>query len=541
MTGVDVAGDVAYVSTQYGCRVHRIDLVTSAVTVFAGSGPLYPCSAASGDGGPATSATFSDVRAVAAKADGTVYIADGARVREVDPAGIVRAFAGTGIIGNSGDGGPALAASFGAIEDLAVDDDGIVYIRDGVRLRRVNALGLVEAVAGGGATFVDGGLATATAIGTGGVGLDPAGSVLLTSTSGYLRRVDTAGSGRIWTVAGPVDLNQGLGRYEFARLDDPRALSYGPALALVAAGASGTVAALRDDEGLLENVIGRYGQPAPTAAWARFRASSFGSVDGVAQHPDGSRIFLSETSAHALHEVTVVDPADERTWTIAALAGAGAGFADGPLATARLREPAGLAYDATGDRVFVADAGNHVIRVIDRGAATIATVAGTPEVLGVGGDGGPSAEARLNRPRALARCPSGDLYIADTGNHRIRRVDGAGVITTVLGDGTDASSGEGAPSTSFPVAAPAGLVCDAAGNLYITSTTTVRVLAADAAGVVDGTGPVLTIYGAPPRDTYPATVTRCLTGIALVDDATVHVTDACTGLLVELGRQRLAP
>ena len=79
-------------------------------------------------------------------------------------------------------------------------------------------------------------------------------------------------------------------------------------------------------------------------------------------------------------------------------------------------------------------------------------------------------------------------------------------------------------------------MCDAIGNLYVTSTTAVREVAADANGIVDGSGLVQTIYGAPPRETFPASVTRCLTGLAVVDSTHVQVVDSCTGLLVNLER-----
>jgi hypothetical protein len=106
----------------------------------------------------------------------------------------------------------------------------------------------------------------------------------------------------------------------------------------------------------------------------------------------------------------------------------------------------------------------------------------------------------------------------------------------VLGDGVPASSGEGAPARTFPVDAPRGLACDDAGDLFVTSATAVRLLPASDAGVVDGSGPVQTIYGAPPRNAFPASVTSCLTGIAMVGPTTLQVADACTGLLVQLDR-----
>jgi hypothetical protein len=112
----------------------------------------------------------------------------------------------------------------------------------------------------------------------------------------------------------------------------------------------------------------------------------------------------------------------------------------------------------------------------------------------------------------------------------------------VLGEGVATSSGQGSPANTFPVDTPEGLTCDAAGNLFVTSRTTVRLLPAaiepgEGVGVVDGSGAVQTIYGDPPRDTYPASVTSCLTGIVAVDAETVYAADSCTGVLVELWRQ----
>ena len=184
------------------------------------------------------------------------------------------------------------------------------------------------------------------------------------------------------------------------------------------------------------------------------------------------------------------------------------------------------------------------MRAIDLDGQTVATVAGTPQTRGYFGDGLAATEALLHTPVALALAANGDLYIADSGNHRVRRIAAPagpadGVITTVLGDGVAASSGEGFPAWTFPVNDPRGLALDGHGNLLVTSSTAVRLLTATADGVVDGLGAVQTIYGQVPRDTFPAYATSCLTGIAVVDADTVHAVDACSGLLIELWRQPL--
>jgi DNA-binding beta-propeller fold protein YncE len=258
-------------------------------------------------------------------------------------------------------------------------------------------------------------------------------------------------------------------------------------------------------------------------------------VSGVAYDPTTDRIYLIKGSR--IDVVTMVKPADETTWTIGVLAGGPAGFANGDAASARFQTPAGLFLDPIAKVLYVADTGNHAVRAINLATMQVSTVAGTPTERGYFGDGGHATDALLFAPEAITSCPGGELFIADTGNHRIRRIDATGTITTVLGDGTAASSGEGEPAREFPIDSPRGLACDAIGNLYATSTTTVRQLPANDSHVVDGAGPVLTIYGAPPRETFPSSVTRCLTGIAIVDASTLHVADSCAGLLLELRRE----
>jgi hypothetical protein len=272
---------------------------------------------------------------------------------------------------------------------------------------------------------------------------------------------------------------------------------------------------------------------------ARFRDRTFGNVGGIAYDATAGLIYLTESSANRIDVVTVVDPADPTKWTIAPLANASgtAGFGDGAAGTATFRNPTGLYLDSAAHLLYVADTGNHVVRMIDLGTNTVSTIVGTPATRGYFGDGQAATSALLFAPEAIIRCSNGDLFVADTGNNRIRRIAAStNVISTVLGDGTAASSGEGTPATSFPVDTPRGLACDGLGNLIVTSTRAVRLVPADATGVVDGSGAVETIYGAPPAASFPASVTRCLTGLAVTDSATIQITDSCTGLLVELHR-----
>jgi sugar lactone lactonase YvrE len=129
----------------------------------------------------------------------------------------------------------------------------------------------------------------------------------------------------------------------------------------------------------------------------------------------------------------------------------------------------GIAMDGQG-RLYVADSWNHRIRRIDLTADLIETVAGNGTA-GFSGDGGPATAASLNYPRDVEFGPDGRLYIADTDNQRVRALDLAtGVITTVAGNGGQGFFGDGAPPTGAMLNRPFGIAFDAAGSLYIADT-----------------------------------------------------------------------
>lgn len=158
--------------------------------------------------------------------------------------------------------------------------------------------------------------------------------------------------------------------------------------------------------------------------------------------------------------------------TTSAGTGASGLFGDAGAATAaHLAHPSAVAYDSTGD-LFVADANNHVVREITP-TGTITTVAGSGAA-GFGGDGGAATMALLDTPTGIAVDQSGALLIADSHNHRIRRVS-QGVITTVVGTGRAGYSGDGGPGTAAQLALPSGVAVDASGNLYIADTNNNRI------------------------------------------------------------------
>jgi DNA-binding CsgD family transcriptional regulator len=170
-----------------------------------------------------------------------------------------------------------------------------------------------------------------------------------------------------------------------------------------------------------------------------------------------------------------------RVVTLAGSVGAGDAGDGGPAGQALLASPQGLAVDPVGD-VFIADTDNNRVRVV-RPNGVIETAAGTG-LPGYSGDGGPGRAARLDMPAGVAVGLGGAIFIADTGNNRVRRLGADGQITTVAGTGEDGYAGDGLPATDALLSAPIGLAVDQEGNLFIADTGNERVRRVDLAGVI---------------------------------------------------------
>jgi sugar lactone lactonase YvrE len=245
------------------------------------------------------------------------------------------------------------------------------------------------------------------------------------------------------------------------------------------------------------------------AAWHNHKVRRLDPATGYVEVVSGAGPGFKGDGAAALAallnqpKAVVVDPSgvmyvlDAKNWRIRRISGANppvietvaggamAGFAgdDGPPSVALFSfqkpidnpEPGGgLALDGDG-RLYVVDTENHRVRRIDFAADVITTVAGNGTA-GFSGDGGPANEASLNYPRDAALGPDGRLYIADTDNHRVRAVDLAtGVITTVVGNGETTFAGDGGPPAQASLWRPFGIAVDTAGNLYVADTFNNRV------------------------------------------------------------------
>ncbi|GGG86223.1 NHL domain-containing protein [Edaphobacter dinghuensis] len=194
-------------------------------------------------------------------------------------------------------------------------------------------------------------------------------------------------------------------------------------------------------------------------------------------------LYIAETGNHVIRKV---DTAGNIT-TIAGTGTQGFGGDGGPATAALLDSPQGLALG--GSSLYIADTHNHRIRRLDLGTGTITTVAGT--TAGFSGDNGPAVAAQLNLPTALALGTNNSLYIADTQNHRVRKVNlTTGTITTIAGNGRQGFSGDGGLAVSAAIDSPAGLAVDEEQNVYLADTHNHRVRRVDAA-----TGLITTIAG----------------------------------------------
>ncbi|MEM6532474.1 MAG: DUF4215 domain-containing protein [Myxococcota bacterium] len=257
-----------------------------------------------------------------------------------------------------------------------------------------------------------------------------------------------------------------------------------------------------------------------------------GAVRGLALA--GGRLFVSDSANHQLLELSGWSSSDQVT-LLAGDADGSAGYADGNSDTL-FREPAGLAVSPGGTHLYVADSGNHVVRRVDLSDSSTSTVVGQPGIRGYFVDGSDAGPALFHSPTALAFGPEDVLYIADRDNHRVRMLRSDGTLETVLGNGEPASTGTGRPGREFGVASPAGLWVDPFGNLFVTGLDRIRLVAAGDDGMATGDDPVLTVFDA--NRALPNIGIRCLSAIAASPGAPgrLLITDACTGSVIALDR-----
>jgi hypothetical protein len=465
-------------------RIRMVDTSTGLIKTFAGTGT----SGYSGDGGPATEARLNYPKGLFADQVGNVYIADSLNhcIRKVDPDGIITTVAGNGSSGYSGDGGQAEDASLNEPHSVAVDGLGNIYIADSknhcIRMVNVNTE-VIDRVAGICESSGDsdgGGQATDAQFDEpSGVYVDGFNNLFIADTNNHLiRKVDVTANS-ITPVAG----NKGAsalgddGPATEAKLNKPIGVFVEPSGDLYIAdsdhhrirkvdGASQTITTVAGD-----GVAGYGGDGGP-------------AVDAYIQNPtsvwvdENHNILIADTENHRLRKVS--GPSED-IYTVAGNGVADYGGDDGPAIDASLKKPHGVCvYESPAPTyLYISDPSNYQIRKVDLKEGFLTKAAGTIWS-GYNGDNILATWARLNYPFGAHLDDSGNLYIADTYNHRIRKVNGkTGIITTVAGTGSKGFSGDGGSATSARLRYPFSVYVDSAGNIYIADTYNYRIRKVD--------------------------------------------------------------
>jgi len=331
--------------------------VAQIITTIAGN-HIYGYS---GDGGPAINASISEPYGVAIDNAGNMLFSDMGHnvVRKVDVNGIITTFAGTGVLGYTGDGGPASAATLYHPLWLATDNAGNLYINDqnGLVIRKVNSAGIIQTIAG---------------------------------------RADRT----YYSPDGVLAINAYLGEVCCLKADNLGNLYFSDQW--------NHLVRKINSAGILSTVAGKADITSP-----------------------GSNVNL--------------------------FSGDG-----GPAINADLYRPFGIDIDRNGN-LYIADLGNSRIRRVNT-SGIITTIAGNG-TKGYGGDGGLAVNAEFNCCISVNADQSGNIYVIDQLNDRIRKIDNAGMITTVVGTGTYGYSGDGGPATAAQIEEPTGATFDNAGNL----------------------------------------------------------------------------
>ena len=432
----------------------------------------YNISTVAGEAPPATPvaaahAPIGQVIRVAVDASGNLYFSSGNCVFKISQ-GNITLFAGNSRPGFSGDGGPAVNAQLNSPLGMAISPAGDVYIADSQNNRiRVVSKGIINTFAGNGVPDFGGDGSTATNAELhlpSAVALDKYGNVYIADTANHcVRMVSTKGA--ITTFAG-IGLT---GFYGYAGDGGPANQGMVSNVQDVAVDSSGNVfiadtgaAVIREvnTSGIISTVAGLGDSFGFSGDGAAATAAQLETPVGVVLDKSGN-IYILQSSDGRIREVTASNG------FINTIEGTGSfGFVGdgGPAIDAEMSNPNGIAIDSSGN-LYVADTGNLRIREISGG--TISTIAGNGSTSTYSGDGGQATKAQLNQPKGVVADAAGNIYIADTGNNRVRKVSTSGVITTIAGNVTAGSSGDSGPATSALLNQPFGLAIDAAGNLYV--------------------------------------------------------------------------
>jgi trimeric autotransporter adhesin len=437
---LDASGSNLYVADHSNCRIRKLVLASDTISTYAGTGAC----GFSGDGGPASSAQLNQPYGVATDGAGNVYIADtiNYRIREVTKSdGNINTIAGNGTNGFTGDGGPATIAEISNVGGLIANGAGtIVTFADNgnSRVRQFTVGGNIATIAGS---------VTRGFCGDNG----PATSACLN----FPNRIAAIGSGSTSFYVADSSNNR------------IRQFTVGDDINTVAGNGSTTMPTLLSgiapDGVVLNNPYGVFADPS-------------------------NNVFVADTTNCIVRELVHANDLVDffAGLVVNAVPQCGFGGDGGPATQAKLNKPNGVARDKAGN-IYIADTNNCRVRQVNT-AGNISTFAGTG-VCGYSGDGGAASSAQLNVPVGIFVDKKGNLYIADQNNNVIREVIN-GTISTIAGTGTGGYLGDGDPATSAELNHPDGVTVDSSGNVFIADTYNHRIREVTAA-----TGIISTVAG----------------------------------------------
>ena len=333
---------------------------------------------------------------------------------------VIETVAGNNIAGYTGDSGPATMAEMHYPRGMAVDTSGNLYIADASNnvIRKVSVAGIISTIAGNGTNGYsgDGGAATAAQLGNpGALVLDKLGNIYIPDAyNNVVRKINAAGL--ISTIAGNgFGAGSGAGGYS--------------------------------------------GDGGPATAAELWSPSSV-AIDA------GGNIVVADYKNNVVRKISTSGMIS----TIAGNAVAGYSGDGGAATAANLYFPSCVAFDKNNE-LYIADLYNNVVRKVST-SGIISTVIGSGYAAGTGsggfsGDGGPATAAQLAHPFGLAIDTNNNIYFSDVSSFHVRKVDAAGIISTIAGNGTNGYSGDGGPAVAAQMSYPYGLALDTLGNLFI--------------------------------------------------------------------------